>query len=195
MQAYKSTTNFEVKWELKRKLLHLPGLLVPFLYAWQPHALLVALALISALYYFSELARLKKGKSFPLLGYLGEKLSRPSSHLDLAPIYLAVGLGISLLFLPFKAALVGTLLVCFCDAVAAVTGIQWGRRRIFVLKKTYLGSFAFFISAFLSLLLLLGWPGALVTALVATLVETFSIEGIDNLLLPILGGLVAQLFL
>lgn len=194
MQASTSTTDFELKRELKRKSLHIPGLLVPFLYQWLPALTLIGLGLLSALYYFSELRRIVTGKALPVFGVLSEMLTR-STHLDLAPLYLAVGLSIAAVFLPFKAALAGALLVCLCDAVAAVVGMKFGRHKIILLKKTYLGTLAFFITAWLSLTPLLGWQGALTTAAVSTLIEALSIEGIDNLLLPILGGFIAKQFL
>lgn len=189
-----STTPFELQRELKRKSLHLPGLLVPFLYRWQPLFTFIGLSFMSALYYFSELRRISKGNPLPVFGFLSERLTR-STHLDLAPIYLAVGLIIAAMFLPFKAALSGALLVCLCDAVAAVVGMKFGRHKIILLKKTYLGTLAFFITALVSLTPLLGWKGALSTAAISTFIEALSIEGIDNLLLPILGGFVAQQFL
>src|SRR5262249_34622813 len=118
-----------------------------------------------------------------------------SEHLDLAPILLAVGLSIASHFLPLDAALAGALLACLCDAFAALIGMKFGKHKIIGLKKTYLGTLAFFISGILALVPLLGWKGALVTASVASVIEALSIEGVDNLLLPILGGLVARHFL
>ncbi len=187
-------TSFEIKRELERKSLHLPGLLVPFLYQWLPNLTIIGLGTISALYYISEVRRISGRRPLPVIGFLTDKLTR-SPHLDLAPIYLAVGLAFSTIFLPFKSALAGALLVCLCDAIAAVVGMKFGKRKIFLIKKTYLGTLAFFVAAFLALFPLMGWKGALITGTAASLVEAVSIEGIDNLLLPILGGLLAQQFI
>lgn len=151
-------------------------------------------AAVCALYYIAELRRLSQKPSLPIIGYLSERLTR-SSHMDLAPIFLAVGLGIASHFLPLRAAFAGALLACLCDAFAALIGMKFGMRRIFFLKKTYLGTFAFFVSAVAVLIPLLGPQGALITAMVASLIEALSIEGVDNLLLPILGGVVARYFL
>lgn len=192
--ASTSITGSEVRRELERKSLHLPGLFVPFLYQKAPFITIFGLALISVLYYFSEIRRISKGTPLPIIGYLTDKLTR-SAHLDLAPIYLAVGVGFAAIAYPFKAALAGAFLVCLCDGVAAVVGMKFAKRRILFIKKTYLGTAAFLVAAFISLFFVLGWQGALVTALVATLIEAMSIEGIDNLFLPILGGLIAQQFL
>lgn len=189
-----SITDFEIRRELERKSLHIPGLLVPFLYQWNPFLTIIGLGAISLLYYFSEVMRISKGAPLPIIGWLTNKLTR-STHLDFAPIYLAVGLGFAAVAFPFKAALAGALLVCLCDAVAAVVGMKFGKRRIVFIKKTYLGTLAFFIAATLVLFPLLGWKGALITAAASSFVEAVSIEGIDNLFLPILGGLLAQQFI
>lgn len=155
---------------------------------------ILALALICILYYFSEVRRLAQGKPLPIIGLLTDKLTR-STHLDFAPIYLAVGLGFAVVTLPFKAALAGALLVCLCDAVAAGIGMKFGKKRIILLRKTYLGTLAFFVTGILVLYPILGWKGALITAAVSSVIEALSIEGIDNLFLPILGGLLAKQFI
>lgn len=179
---------------MERKALHLPGLLVPWFFQYFPRLTVIGLGCISLIYYVSELRRVSDRSPLPFIGFLSQKLTR-SSHLDLAPIFLAVGLCVASLFLPFKAALSGALLVCLCDTFAALIGMKFGRKKIFFTKKTYLGTLAFFVTGSLSLMFLLPWKGALLTALAGSLIEALSIEGIDNLLLPILGGLLAGVFL
>ncbi len=185
------STETEVRRELKRKTLHLPGLMVPWFGHYWPRTTLISLAVLSLIYYLSELRRLSDRTPLPLFGYLSARLTR-HQHLDLAPIFLALGLGIASYYLPFRAALAGALLVCVCDAFAAMVGMKFGSWRIFGLKKTYLGTLAFFISAVLVLIPFLDWRWALVTAGTATLIEAISIEGIDNLLLPIIGGIMVN---
>lgn len=194
MQALDSPTSTEVRRELKRKSLHLPGLLLPFAFQHSPRLSAVLLSAVVVLYYFAELRRISQKAPIPIIGHLSQTLTR-SSHLDLAPIFLAVGLGIASYFFPLRAALAGALLACLCDAFAALIGMKFGKTRIFFLKKTYLGTAAFFLSAMLVLIPLLGWRGALSTALAASAIEALSIEGVDNLLLPIFGGLIARYFL
>ena len=194
MQPSTSPTSIEVRRELERKALHLPGMLVPFAYQLFPMLTVILMGTVSLLYYISELRRVSERSPLPIIGYLSQKLTR-SGHLDLAPIYLAVGLVAISVYLPLNAAIAGALLVCVCDAIAALIGMKFGRRRILILKKTYLGTFAFFFSAILVLLPLLGWRDALITSAVSTLVEAMSIEGIDNLLLPIFGGIMANYFM
>ncbi|MFO1463692.1 MAG: hypothetical protein U1F66_07925 [bacterium] len=174
--------------------MHLPGLLAPFAFHYYPRLSTTLLAIVCGLYYFAELRRISEKPPLPVIGYLSERLTR-SPHMDLAPIFLAVGLGIASHFLPLRAAFAGALLACLCDTFAALIGMTFGRTRIFFLKKTYLGTLAFFLSAIVALIPLLGMEGALVTAAVASVIEALSIEGVDNLLLPILGGVVARHYL
>lgn len=194
MPASASPTSTEIQRELKRKSLHLPGLLAPFGFQYFPKLATALLAMVCVLYYAAELRRLSDKPPLPIIGYLSARLTR-SSHMDLAPIFLGVGLGISSHFLPLRAAIAGALLACLCDAFAALIGMTFGKRKIFFLKKTYLGTLAFFVSGVLVLIPLLGLQGAIITALIASLIEALSIEGVDNLLLPILGGVVARHFL
>ncbi|HKY64161.1 MAG TPA: hypothetical protein VJR29_12165 [bacterium] len=168
--------------------------MLPFAFQQAPRLSAALLAVVVVLYYIAELRRLSQKAPLPVIGYLSQTLTR-SAHLDLAPIFLAVGLGIASYFFPLKAAMAGALLACLCDAFAALIGMKFGKARIFFLKKTYLGTAAFFLSALLVLLPLLGWRGALVTASAASAIEALSIEGVDNLLLPIFGGLIARYFL
>ncbi len=168
----------EVKKEILRKSLHLPGLGVPFLFTWQASFTLTLLFLLSLFYLVNEWFRV-------------HKLTR-SPDIDLAPIYLALGLGLSTFFFPFRAALVGALLVCGGDVLAAIVGVQWGKKKIPLTNKTYLGSFTFLISSFCFLTLILGWKPALMIAFITSFIEVFSKRGLDNLFLPIVGGFLAS---
>lgn len=74
------------------------------------------------------------------------------------------------------------------DALAALMGTQWGRQ-LPRWNKSFLGSATFFLSLFIvtyvateSLFV------TLVTSVVLTTVEFFSLWGLDNLLLPIVGS-------
>lgn len=193
MQASMPNTSSEITRELKRKSLHLPGLLVPILYQQLPVLTLAGLILMSLLYYASELRRIAKRPPLPVIGYFTSRLTR-SAHLDFAPMYLAIGLGLISVLFSLKEALAGALLVCLCDSLAAVVGMKFGRKNIFLTKKTYLGSLTFLMTALIVLTPWLGIKSALSIAVLSALIEAFSIEGIDNLLLPIVGALLAHYF-
>ncbi len=78
------------------------------------------------------------------------------------------------------------------DALAALIGSQWGTY-LERFGKSYLGSFVFFVAtcvvtlAFVPLEL---WPLVLLIALTLTVMEFFTIYGLDNLTLPILATVI-----
>jgi dolichol kinase len=189
-----SHSSIEIRREIVRKSLHLPGLLIPVAGQFHPWLTLIGVLLVSSLYLLSEQLRRTQKNPLPVFGVLTQKLTR-NGRVDPAPVFLALGLGFSAFFLPWRAALAGAVLVCVCDGIAAVVGMRWGRRHWPWGPKTLLGSTAFFLAALVLLLPILRWEGALVTALAGTVLESLSIKGIDNFLLPIVGGLVAKYFL
>ncbi len=90
------------------------------------------------------------------------------------------------------------------DALAAIVGQRFGRRRYTVLgaTRTLEGSAAMLLASMIAVFLAL-WPlpvgmraaAALVTALVATLAEALSSRGIDNLTVPAVSSLALALML
>lgn len=86
------------------------------------------------------------------------------------------------------------------DALAAIVGERWGRKRYTVLGSTrsYLGSATMFVVSAVATFLALGAspaaiPVALVTALGATVAEALSPWGIDNLTVPAVSALIIAL--
>ena len=86
------------------------------------------------------------------------------------------------------------------DALAAIVGGRWGRRRYTVLGSTrsFEGSATMFIISALATFLALGAsptaiPATLVTALGATIAEALSPWGIDNLTVPAVSTLLITL--
>ncbi len=78
------------------------------------------------------------------------------------------------------------------DALAALIGSQWGTY-LERWGKSYLGSFVFFIATCVVTLAFIPftvWPVVLMVALVLTMMEFFTIWGLDNLTLPILGSVM-----
>jgi len=189
-----SLSSIKVRREIFRKSLHLPGLLVPVAARYSLALTLSVLTALCLLYLLSESFRLKQKNTLPVFGPLGAALTR-STDLDWAPVMLAIGLGAAALLFPFRAAMAGTILVCVSDGMAAIVGMSWGERRWPWSNKTYLGSAMFLASALLFLPALISWKSTLLIALGATMIESLSAKGIDNLLLPIFGAWLAAYFL
>ncbi len=121
-------------------------------------------------------------------------------------VYFPLSLGLlAYFFLPdhLLSAQFGVLVLGFSDALASIVGIEYGSHSIMVWghKKSFEGSFAFFISTCLIIFMFLppfSWGllgGELVIALLLAFLELVCIRGLDNLSLPILGAFFFQYIL
>ena len=78
------------------------------------------------------------------------------------------------------------------DALAALIGSQWGTH-LERFGKSFLGSFVFFVFTCVVTLVFVPfglWPIVLLVAVVLTFIEFFTVWGLDNLTLPILGSVM-----
>jgi len=93
----------------------------------------------------------------------------------------------------------GILIMGISDALASLFGERFGKHiiKVFGHKKSIEGSLAFFISSVIIVLFFtqrLGYQIVLIP-LILTLIEFFSVLGLDNLILPIAGAFLFQLLL
>lgn len=132
------------------------------------------------------------GRSLPYL-----RMFHTVSRASFGEFYFAFGVGVSaFLFLPeYKVAwLVGMLVLAFADSLAALVGRRWGRHqyRFFEELRSIEGTVAcacavcgiFFLAGYS--ILACGVAGVLLAA-----VEAVAPRGSDNVLLPVIGGLLA----
>jgi dolichol kinase len=99
----------------------------------------------------------------------------------------------SLIWLPkdFTFFIFGMLVLTISDAVAALVGKLWAKKKILSSEKTYLGSFAFLISTIILLLVIIGFNNLnliILISIILTLLEFILIYGIDNIFLPIVAS-------
>lgn len=196
---------FKVKAEYTRKLVHfgtgILTLLFPILLNnhWLVLFLCASFALILLVSLKFNLLRSINGIDRKSYGSLAYPLAVYLAYLayDWGKINLSIyGKGYILFYLPI-------LILAICDPLAALTGKRWqyGKYKIGLETKTLMGSGMFFICAFiLSLCFLLIDPSlhfslrilvvALVIAIITTLTEAFSKNGLDNLFIP-LAGIIA----
>lgn len=177
--------------EFFRKSIHLCASIVPFLAAWNFRFTTIALASIICIYTLCELSRLT-GRTIPYISRITAYASRKrdEGRFVLGPVTLGLGVLLTLILFPPKAALIGIFALAFGDGVASLAGKIWGKRKIPYLRgKTLEGSAACFIVVFISSLALTRDPlQSLEIALLTVLVEALPIRDYDNLLIPLIVG-------
>lgn len=124
---------------------------------------------------------------------------------SLGTLFYAISIGI-LTFLFWQKglklyAVIGILVMSYGDGMAALIGQKWGKHPYQIIgnKKSWEGTltmtFVSFIIALIIFTLTNGWQGqnlivAVIMAICATILETFSQIGIDNLTVPVLSGII-----
>lgn len=116
-------------------------------------------------------------------------------------IFLPMGVIIcALIFLPDKAVQFqfGILIMGISDALASIVGGKYGKHgfKIFGHKKSLEGAGAFLISSLIIVFFFTGKLGGniIFIPVILTLVESFLILGLDNLILPMVGAYLIQLY-
>ena len=183
--------------ELRRKSIHLFGLLVPIIYYFveKPTALVIV-GLLTVIALLTELLKTLLPPFRDLFFRIFSPMLRSHERrggVTGATYYL---IGSFLCILVFNKNLA---IVCLCflilgDLFAALIGKQWGRTKL-IAKKSLEGSLACFIVCALIALIRYHPVIALAGALAATLVELFPTGLDDNLTMPLASGLVMQLII
>lgn len=191
--------------ELARKLLHigmgLTTLTFPWLFDEVWSVLVLAGITVPGLLALRYSERLK--------GKLGGVIDGVDRNASLGEIYFPLGV-VGLFILsdgdPLRFT-IPILLLTLADAIAALVGVHYGRLIYATVEgyKTVEGSLAFFLVAFFCILIPLllfsnvGFTGtlliALFVALLMMLVEAIAWQGLDNLLIPVVGFLLLNTFL
>lgn len=189
----------DYKSEVWRKLLHLFALVIPIGYYLVPRA--VAVACVGVAFLVALLIDLARFRSWPIQRFWAPVVSpivRPKENHAFtgASHILFSGWLCPLLFSVPAAALAMTCII-FGDSAAALVGRRWGKHRYGNGSRSLEGSVAFFLASIVAALVVPGvplWIG-LAGALLASIVEALSNVVDDNLSVPLLVGLFAQLSL
>jgi dolichol kinase len=178
--------------ELLRKLIHLGGLLVPFLYlAFERNTALFICGLMFIVALVGEVLRafIPSFNAFFLSVFNGVTREHEKEKL-LGATYLTASSFLSLLLFPLNVAVSCMLYLVLGDTFAALVGRKFGRHRFS--EKSWEGSSTFFIVSFLSSLYFIGLPLSFLGALTATITEAYSDK--DNLTVPLISGAVLSVF-
>lgn len=202
-----------IKSEIKRKSLHLTGLLVPlsyYLFGRELTLTFIALAffvfvVLEPFRIIEELRdRIKKRLRIYVDEDIFEKVEELEKRIDeitreheryrvAAHIYFAAASFTVVYFFPREIAVGAISVATVGDALAAIVGKSLGRHRFFN-GKSLEGSLAFFLSGLAILWPLVGLPLAVVGALTGTLVEFYNLPPDDNFSNQIGMGLAMYLF-
>lgn len=201
---------FEVKVknrEVKRKLVHLLGVLTIPLSFFIDKAILALLSLAFSLFlfflgsYIEAKKDIRKRVPFRIREIeaiedqfhdflLSLTRGRSEKYFSGAVIYL-IGLAIALLVFPSPIAFVCVITLAVGDSLSTLVGVYFGKHKLpFNKKKSVEGSLAFFISTFVTSLLFVSPIFALVASIVGTIVEAAELKINDNVLIPVIVGLV-----
>jgi HAD superfamily phosphoserine phosphatase-like hydrolase len=184
--------------EVVREAIHAGGFSVPMVSAYfgVPAVPLALLLLLTTLTYLaSELARVE-GRNVPLISSVTLRATTYSERYEFAatPMFLALGVMLSLLLFPPPISYASIAIVCLGDSAASIFGRFFGRTPIpFNKGKNIEGSIAGFVFAVLGAAVFLHIPRALVGAAVGMLVESLPLPINDNLSTPLAPGAVLTL--
>jgi dolichol kinase len=185
-----------IKTELIRKSLHFLIALSPVMAALNlPFTLAALMAGVIAFICFESL-RLR-GVQIPLVSSLTILSSRPrdQGRFVFGPVTLGFGALLTLSFYPLEIASIAIYALAFGDGFAGLIGKIFGRNRPdFLLGKSLEGTIACFFAV-----LIASWrvchnlPISLSAAFTAAAVEALPLEEFDNVVLPLVVGLVVYL--
>jgi dolichol kinase len=188
----------ELRSEILRKSIHFLIGLSPVLAAFNYPATVALLAAGVLGYAQMESLRLA-GIMIPLVSGLTDRASRPRDRgrFVMGPVTLGLGALLALVMYPSPAAAIAVYALAFGDGFASLVGKFLGRvRPSFLCGKSLEGSLACFTAVLISAYQVShNYRVALIVAFATMLTEALPLEDYDNLVLPLVVGLVAVMVL
>lgn len=168
--------------ELKRNIVHLAfGVIVSiYVLLFSEYAIMATGLLLVAGFIISKLSQ---RYDIFVFSYFLSEMERNSSRMPgQGVLSFLVGTLFALLFFPPLIVFYSILILAFMDSFNVIVGMAFGRERWYK-KKTYEGTFAGFIAAFIPMLFLTDAKIAFSACVMATMVELFSPID-DNMVIP-----------
>ena len=179
--------------EACRKIIHSLIVFVPLIARFSYSLAYFLLTAGIIIYSWSEFQRLT-GHYVPVFSEIKAKAFRSQDmiHFAKAPVTLAMGAMGALALYPMPAAAVAIYALAFGDTAACLVGKSFGKTKIPYTSKTWAGSAACFATVFALAFHATGCDIAKTAsvALAATLTELLPIKDYDNLLIPLVTGLM-----
>jgi HAD superfamily phosphoserine phosphatase-like hydrolase len=183
--------------DLIREDIHAAGIFMPVIAGMIGVPIVAAIIIIIALVYTaSELARLE-GRTLPLISGITSHAASQSELYGFAaaPLYFAFGIVTTLLLFPAPAAGAAIAMFCLGDSAASLFGGLISTSLPFNKGKTWEGSLAGFLFAFLGGTFFVSPLLALVGAAIAMTIEVLPLPINDNVLVPIFTGAALTLLI
>jgi len=183
--------------ELARKSIHITSIILPlayrYVYKYDKREMLLLLLFLTLLSVAIELLRLEN-KNFRkyFLFIFGVMLRKHEINDFTGASYLLTSAIICVAFFPPDIAFAAMAFLSIGDTMAALVGMNFGKRKFVASEKTFEGTLACFISTFIFGLFVF-WqnPGiAFFGAIAVCLAETINIKIDDNVKIPIISGVV-----
>jgi dolichol kinase len=192
------------KWSLPskndiiREAIHASGFFVPVLAGLIsiPIAALL-ICVVSAFYFISELARMNR-QNLPIISTITRQAALQAELYEFAaaPLYFAIGILLTLLLFPAPVNGAAIAIFALGDSTASLFGGLISKKPLpFNKGKTLEGSLAGFFFAFLAGSFFVSPVLALIGAAVAMAIESLPLPVNDNILIPLITGLVLMLLL
>ena len=182
-----------------RETIHTGSFLLTFISVYLTGNILLGsiILLLAAVYTISELARIR-GINIPVLSAITWNAANKNELYEFAaaPIYFALGISFSLLFLPVPIGYVAITVLILGDGGAHILGIKYGKTPLpFNKGKNVEGTIFGFLFAFLGAMLFVSPLVALIAAGVGMLVEGIPSPINDNFTIPFVVGLLLILIM
>jgi len=181
--------------DLVREDIHASGFFVPVIAGLISIPVVAALIVIIALIYtISELTRLE-GRELPLISAITRHAASQSelNGFAAAPLYFAFGIVLTLVLFPTLKGAAAIAMFCLGDSAASLFGGLISTSLPFNKGKTWEGTLAGFLFAFLGGLFFVSPLLALVGAAIAMTIEVLPLPINDNISIPLITGAVLTL--
>lgn len=187
--------NSKIKAEISRKSIHICSLLIPFGFRYLTHndrklAFLIMIPL-TFIAITIELLRLYNPKFkrgfFKAVGFM---LREHEQNNFSGATFLMVASVVCIAFFPVNITFVAISFLAIGDTLAAIIGINYGKRKLLNTKKSLEGSLACFISTFAFALFFVHPVIAFWGALSTTVAEFYPSMLDDNIKIPLFSGVV-----
>lgn len=180
--------------EYLRQLIHASGIFIVFL-NWFFNPIITILLCIAIVLFVEAIFRIDKTREIPLFSFILRNTKRDDDERGF--VYFFVGIIITLYLFRFDVMIANAaiIILLFGDSASTIFGKRFGKTHLPLNKrKTYIGTFAFFVVSFIGASTQIPILPAFFGALCGAITEAYSPID-DNILIPIISGVTMSLII